>query len=114
MKNRSQKFPFGIALALCLISAFHNGCDSGGGRSENSKDPNPSIAYQVYGLNFGPYENGQDPNQGAVVSAEQIERRMRIIAPYTRWIRTFGCTRGLEYAGGSAPTRRQTRSKWRA
>jgi exo-beta-1,3-glucanase (GH17 family) len=56
----------------------------------------------LYGLNFSPYEGSQDPNQGAVVSANQVERRMRIIAPYTKWIRTFGCTRGLEYAGAIA------------
>jgi exo-beta-1,3-glucanase (GH17 family) len=56
----------------------------------------------LYGLNFSPYEGSQDPNQGAVVSADQIERRMRIIAPYTKWVRTFGCTRGLQYAGAIA------------
>ncbi len=103
MKSRLQGFHLGFTLALCVLTAFNVGCDSGGGgRSENSAGPNPSIAYQVYGLNFGPYEDGQDPNQGAVVSAEQIERRMRTIAPYTRWVRTFGCTRGLEHAGAVA------------
>jgi exo-beta-1,3-glucanase (GH17 family) len=103
MKSRAQRFHLGFTLALCVLTAFHVGCDGGGGgRSEDSAAPNPSIAYQVYGLNFGPYEEGQDPNQGAVVSSEQIERRMRMIAPYTRWIRTFGCTRGLEYAGAIA------------
>jgi len=103
MKSRSQRFGIRLVRVLLLVAAFHVGCDGGGGgRSENSAGSIPSIAYQVYGLNFGPYEDGQDPNQGAVVSAEQIERRMSIIAPYTRWIRTFGCTRGLEHAGAAA------------
>lgn len=103
MKSRSQSFHLGFTLSLCVLTAFNVGCDSGGGGSgQRGAGPPPPIAYQLYGLNFGPYESNQDPNQGAVVSAEQIERRMRIVAPYTRWIRTFGCTRGLEYAGAIA------------
>ncbi len=58
-----------------------------------------SVAYKVYGLNFSPYMDGQDPNHGSVISEEQIRERMRIIAPYTKWIRTFGSTHGLEHAG---------------
>jgi exo-beta-1,3-glucanase (GH17 family) len=103
MKSRSQWFHLGFTFALCVLTAFHAGCDSGGGGSgQGGAGPPPTIAYQVYGLNFGPYEDGQDPNLGAVLSAEQIERRMRTVAPYTRWVRTFGCTRGLEYAGAVA------------
>ena len=78
------------------------GAVAGRGRRRPAIRLPPYLAYQVYGLNFGPYEDGQDPNQGAVVSAAQIERRMRIIAPYTKWVRTFGCTRGLEYSGAIA------------
>ena len=103
MKSRSQRFHLGFTLALCLLTAFHVSCDSGGGGSgQGGTGPPSTIVYQVYGLNFGPYEDGQNPNLGAVVSAEQVERRMRIIAPCTRWVRTFGCTRGLEHAGAAA------------
>lgn len=57
---------------------------------------------QLYGLNFGPYLDGQDPNLGAKVSESQIRSRMEIIAPYTKWIRTYGCTGGLENSGAIA------------
>jgi|GEM_PF-60987 len=56
-------------------------------------------AYRLYGLNFSPYVDGQDPNYGAVVSETQLRQRMEIVAPCTQWIRTFSCTRGLEAAG---------------
>lgn len=55
--------------------------------------------YKLYGLDFGPYVDGQDPNRGAWVREEQLLSRMRIVADYTDWIRTFGCSRGLEAAG---------------
>ncbi len=59
-----------------------------------------SVLYKVYGLNFGPYtKEGQDPNHGTAVSAEQITELLTIIAPYTKWVRTFGCTSGLENVG---------------
>ncbi len=107
MKKQPRVLHLVFALALSFLTAFHSGCGGGGGGDNGQTDngpspPPPPIAYQLYGLNFSPYEGDQDPNQGAVVSAEQIERRMRIIAPYTKWVRTFGCTRGLEHAGAIA------------
>ncbi|MGD0115337.1 MAG: glycosyl hydrolase family 17 protein [Dehalococcoidia bacterium] len=59
----------------------------------------PTPAYKLYGLDFSPYMDGQDPSQGAQVSEDQLRARMAIIAPYTQWIRTFGCGSGLEKAG---------------
>ena len=48
----------------------------------------------MHGLCFSPYMEGQKP--GDQLSEEQIRRRMEIIAPYTRWIRSFSCTDGNE------------------
>jgi len=48
----------------------------------------------MYGLCFSPYEEGQGP--GMLISEEQIRRRMKIIKPYTKWIRSFSCTDGNE------------------
>jgi exo-beta-1,3-glucanase (GH17 family) len=58
-----------------------------------------TVKYRVDGFNFGPYIDGQDPNLGAVLSEEQIRDRLELVAPYTRWIRVFGSTRGLEHIG---------------
>ncbi len=48
----------------------------------------------MHGLCFSPYEEGQNP--GDQISEEQIRRRMEIIQPYTKWIRSFSCTEGNE------------------
>ena len=51
----------------------------------------------LHGLNFSPYMDGQDPNTGSVVTEAQVRARMEIIAPFTRWVRSFGTTNGLEH-----------------
>jgi glucan 1,3-beta-glucosidase len=48
----------------------------------------------MHGLCYSAYEEGQKP--GDVLTVEQIRRRMEIIAPYTKWIRSFSCIEGNE------------------
>ncbi|MCX6283122.1 MAG: glycosyl hydrolase family 17 protein [Bacteroidetes bacterium] len=48
----------------------------------------------THGLCFSPYEEGQKP--GNVLSENQIRRRMGIIKPYTKWVRSFSCIEGNE------------------
>lgn len=48
----------------------------------------------MHGLCFSPYIKGQGP--GTQLTEEQIRRRMEIIKPYTKWIRSFSCTDGNE------------------
>ncbi len=55
-----------------------------------------TVSYPLYGIDFSPYENGQDPNKNPNVSADQIRARLQIIAPYTAWVRSFSVTTGLE------------------
>lgn len=50
----------------------------------------------LYGIDFSPYLDGQDPNLGSQITTAQITARLQVIAPYTRWIRTFSSTHGLE------------------
>lgn len=55
---------------------------------------NKYLGAGMHGLCFSPYEEGQQP--GDQLSEEQIRRRMEIISPYTKWIRSFSCTDGNE------------------
>ena len=55
--------------------------------------------YQIFGLDFSPYVDGQDPNHHSQVSPEQLDTRLRLISPLTRWVRSFGCADGLERTG---------------
>lgn len=52
------------------------------------------LAQGTHGLCFSPYMDGQEP--GDELSESQIRRRIEIIKPYTKWIRSFSCTEGNE------------------
>ncbi len=56
---------------------------------------NSSLRSGLHGLCFTPYLEGQ--NIGDILTEEQIRRRMDIVAPYTKWIRSFSCTDGNEW-----------------
>jgi glucan 1,3-beta-glucosidase len=48
----------------------------------------------MHGLCYSAYEEGQKP--GDILTKDQIRRRMEIIAPYTKWVRSFSCIEGNE------------------
>src|SRR5210317_482197 len=58
------------------------------------KHSNTFFQNGMHGLCFSPYEEGQKP--GDPISDDQIRRKLAIIAPHTKWIRTFSCTEGNE------------------
>ncbi len=67
--------------------------------SSQTTDQLKSLSRQVlengmHGLCFSAYEEGQKP--GDILSHEQVKRRMGIIAPYTKWVRSFSCIEGNE------------------
>jgi glucan 1,3-beta-glucosidase len=47
------------------------------------------------GICFSMYEDGQEP--GDTITEEQVERRVKILKPYTKWIRSFSCIEGNEH-----------------
>ena len=49
----------------------------------------------MHGICFSLYEDGQKP--GDVISAEQVFRRLKIIQPYAKWVRSFSCIEGNEH-----------------
>jgi GPH family glycoside/pentoside/hexuronide:cation symporter len=48
----------------------------------------------LYGLCFSAYTQGQ--RAGDLLSEAQVRRRIDLIAPHTRWVRSFACTEGHE------------------
>jgi glycoside/pentoside/hexuronide:cation symporter, GPH family len=48
----------------------------------------------MYGLCFSAYGEGQ--RAGDQLQAAQVARRIDLIAPHTRWVRSFACTEGHE------------------
>lgn len=53
------------------------------------------LARKLHGIAFSPYVGRQRP--GMEISEEQILERLKIIAPFTRWIRTFSCIEGNQH-----------------
>jgi exo-beta-1,3-glucanase (GH17 family) len=49
----------------------------------------------MHGFCFSLYQDGQKP--GDIISEEQVRRRMKIISPYVKWVRSFSCTEGNEF-----------------
>lgn len=49
----------------------------------------------MYGVCFSMYEDGQEP--GDTITEEQVERRIKILKPYTKWVRSFSCIEGNEH-----------------
>jgi exo-beta-1,3-glucanase (GH17 family) len=49
----------------------------------------------MHGVCFSMYEDGQEP--GDDITMEQVERRIEIIKPYTKWVRSFSCIEGNEF-----------------
>ncbi len=48
----------------------------------------------MHGICFSMYEDGQEP--GDTITIEQVERRVKILKPYSKWIRSFSCIEGNE------------------
>jgi GPH family glycoside/pentoside/hexuronide:cation symporter len=49
----------------------------------------------LYGLCFSAYTPGQ--RAGDVLTEAQVHRRIDLIVPHTRWVRSFACTEGHEW-----------------
>lgn len=53
-----------------------------------------TLAKGMHGICFSLYEDGQKP--GDIISESQIRRRMEILKPYIRWVRSFSTVEGNE------------------
>ncbi|WP_412983956.1 glycosyl hydrolase family 17 protein [Pontimicrobium sp. IMCC45349] len=83
MSHRDEKF-------LALANIDFNGASN----DDLKKTFREVLKSGVHGLCSSPYEEGQQP--GDQLSEKQIRRRLEIVRPYTKWIRSFSCTEGNE------------------
>lgn len=56
---------------------------------------NATLEKGMHGICFSMYEDGQTP--GDTITEQQVERRVKILKPYTKWIRSFSCIEGNEH-----------------
>lgn len=62
---------------------------------------NRGCSYSIQGLDVSPYiDNDDDPTRGgSQITEEELRQRIGMVAPYTKWIRTYGCNEDLKEAG---------------
>ena len=104
MKERIEKKKFFVSILMTVLmtATIMTGCTEF--KTEENKEPTthyvgPPLC-KIYGLNFYPFiKEGQSQYYGTQISEEQIRELITTIAPYTEWIRTYGCTDGLEKSG---------------
>ena len=75
---------------------FNNGFDFTAHSTEDIRTLFSKVLQSgMHGLCFSMYEDGQKP--GDHISEEQVRRRLKIMAPYTKWVRSFSCIEGNEF-----------------
>jgi exo-beta-1,3-glucanase (GH17 family)/cellulose synthase/poly-beta-1,6-N-acetylglucosamine synthase-like glycosyltransferase len=80
------------AAILALVAALHAGIwllirESGSA---------PATSGQFNSLSFAPFNPVDKPDAGGLTSEEQIRADLKVISPYTRSVRTYAATGGLE------------------
>jgi glycoside/pentoside/hexuronide:cation symporter, GPH family len=96
-KNQSSAYLSGKLLSLLKNGNINTikGTDFSSKSDTKIKEQYEEILNNgLHGVCFSPYAEGQ--KAGDILSADQIKRRLDIIAPHTRWIRSFSCTEGNE------------------
>ena len=97
-----------IRKILMMVIAFISlaGCNSGGGPSSASAAVSSShwssVTFEVAGLTSPPTLPGRTRISAPASMPRNSRHAWNLIQPYTRWIRTFGSTRGLDVAGAIA------------
>lgn len=56
----------------------------------------PDVNGKLESLSFAPYNAAENPEKGTVLSRERLKEDMAVVAPYTKAIRTYAATGGLE------------------
>jgi exo-beta-1,3-glucanase (GH17 family) len=74
----------------------HSGIDFATYKIEELKDLwRKTLEAGMHGIGFSMYEDGQEP--GAIITEAQVERRIKILASHSKWVRSFSCIDGNEH-----------------
>src|SRR5581483_490862 len=77
-----------VALVLCVHAALWT--------LLQRQQAAPNFAGPLASISYSPYARSQHPDYGDRPTAEQIRNDLRLISPYTRAIRTYASTGGVE------------------
>src|SRR5262245_2593225 len=87
-----------VVAVVALISCVHAGLWA----FLHQQQTVPNIDGPLASVSYSPYTRWQNPDNGDVPTAEQIRNDLRLLSPYTRTVRTYTSTRGLELVPGIA------------
>jgi len=87
-----------VVAVVALVACVHAGLWALFQREEAGA----KIVGPLSSLSYNPYGRTQDPENGDRASAEQIRSDLRLLSPYTRAIRTYSSTQGVEQVPGIA------------
>ena len=91
MKRHARKLA-----SILLVGVLPFVTAAAGASPIGAGDGDPRLPEDYFwGLAVSPFKDGQKP--GDYLQRSQIIERLEIIAPYTKWVRTYGATHGLEY-----------------
>ena len=95
MPDQAERLPemrsVGVVLVVALATVLH----AAGWFLVHERVSPPNVVGQLASVSFSPIAAGQDGEKD-VTSEEQIRSDLAVIAPYTRAIRTYSVSNGLE------------------
>src|SRR6267142_1555537 len=87
-----------VAAVVALVACLHAGLWSLLQRQHVA----PNITGQLASVSYSPYSRSQHPDYGDRPTAEQIRADLKLLSPYTRTVRTYSSTGGVELVPGIA------------
>jgi len=87
-----------VVAVVALISCVHAGLWA----FLHQQQTVPNIDGPLASVSYAPYTRWQDPKKGDRPTSEQIRSDLRLLSPYTRTVRTYTSTDGVELVPGIA------------
>src|SRR5882672_3001148 len=87
-----------VVAVVALVTCVHAGLWSFLHRQYSSPDFNGQLA----SVSYSPYTRSQHPDNGDRPTADQIRADLKLLSPYTRMVRTYSSTGGVELVPGIA------------
>src|SRR5437016_5042373 len=87
-----------VVVVVALIACVHAGLWA----LLQQQQPIANIDGPLASVSYSPYSRSQHPDYGDRPTAEQIRADLKLISPYTRTVRTYSSTGGVELVPGIA------------
>src|ERR1043166_2870824 len=87
-----------LAVVVALVTCVHAGLWA----LVQQKSSVPNIDGPLASVSYSPYSASQHPDHGDRPTAAQIRADLKLLSPYTRALRTYSSTGGVEMVPGIA------------